>query len=168
MGSPPTNGDRSRTARTPGPRERDTPRGSVLTKAGAQRRCRSRSLGQRLPPKPQAPHTAPPAAPRVPGPRPYLNACAGEGGGFIPLQPGLPGLWTRPPPRPAPPPCAPGPRGRPLFPSGPREAEGAGSQMCDHAPCGAGRIRSSQLTGSPPSRSERRWAWLRAPRVLLG
>lgn len=40
--------------------------------------------------------------------------------------------------------------------------------MYAYAPCGAGRISSSQLTGSAPARSERRWAWLRAPRVPLG
>lgn len=128
VGSPSKSGKRPGTARTPGPREGGTRKDWCLptSKARTQRPRRSRSLGQRLPPKPQAPHTSPPAAPRGRGPRPYLNASAEEGGGFIPLQPGLPGLWTQPPPRTAPPPSSPGPRAGLYFLLDPERHRGRG------------------------------------------
>lgn len=91
-------------------------RSSPVSRHRAQRLLRSRPLGQLLavgraaaasarspcsarPPLPARPSLRPPrTAPRVPGLSPYLKDSAREGGGFIPPQPGPPGLY--PPPHP--------------------------------------------------------------------
>lgn len=83
------------------------------------------------------------------------------------MQPGLPGLWTRPPPRTAPPPSAPGPWAGLYFLLDLERHMGRGPKCMITPLVETGRISWSQLTGSAPARSERPWAWLRAPRVPL-
>lgn len=163
MRSPAASGGQPGTARTPWPGEGGIPRGSVLTHfQGRSTAAAWVPFARTASPKPQAPHPAPPAAVQVQGPRPYLKASAEEGGGFIPPQPGPPGLRTQPPPGAAPPPADPGPGAGLYFLQSPERQEGRGPNRVVTPPEKHDKSAQANSLAPPTTGCERRWAWLRA------